>query len=156
MSDLDDFQKTLKAVVASQRRPQPKLTNAEIMQIVDAARVYFEAYEQQIADLQASVPQNGPAWYGFANDGSEYTGEQKQEILHEWMQQNSISDEKLLLRATLGERGEGPRARGPVTFYTYPSPDGIVALWTARSDNLPLLKSMVSVTTPQNEEEEEE
>src|SRR6185312_6347902 len=103
MTAIEDFAKTLRAVTAVQRRPQPKLTHAEIASIVDAATPFFEAYEAQIAELQASVPSAGPAWYGYGNDGSEYSGEQKNEIVHEWREQNSIPEDANLLRATLGE-----------------------------------------------------
>jgi hypothetical protein len=72
------------------------------------------------------------------------------------MRDNEVPDEKSLLRATLGERGEGPRARGPITFYTFPSPTGIIALWVARSDNLPLLQGMVSAIVSNGDEDEEE
>jgi hypothetical protein len=156
MTAIEDFAKTLKGVAAVQRRPQPKLTNAEIAAITDAAKPFFEAYEAMIAELRESVPQAGPAWYGYGNDGSEYTGDQKQEVLHQWMRDNEVPDEKSLLRATLGERGEGPRARGPITFYTFPSPTGIIALWVARSDNLPLLQGMVSAIVSNGDEDEEE
>lgn len=156
MTALEDFQKTLGGVAAVQRRPQAKLTKAEITSIVDAARPFFEAYEQMISDLRENTPPSGPAWYGYSNDGSEYTGEQKNEIVAEWRQQNEIPDDVTLLRATLGERGEGPRARGPVTFYTFPTANGIAALWVAKSDNLALLQGMVSSIVSNGDEEEDE
>lgn len=156
MTALEDYAKTLKGVVAAQRRPQAKLTNAEIKAITEAAQPFFEAYEQMIKELREAAPPSGPAWYGYSNDGSEYSGDQKNEILHEWRAQNEIPEEVTLLRATLGERGEGPRARGPVTFYTYPSSNGIAALWVAKSDNLALLQGMVSAIVSNGEDEDEE
>lgn len=150
MSALEDFGKTLNTVVAAHRRPQPKLTNAEKKAIMEAARPFFDAYEAQVEQARANGgAHNGPAWYGYGNDGSEYTGAQKQEVLSQWMEEEGVPDEKSLLRATLGEKKTGPgtRARGPVTFYTFPSPNGIVALWIAKSDNLALLKSMVAADT---------
>ena len=155
MATIEDYARTLKTVPAVRQRPQPKLTTTEIKQIADAARPFFEAYEAQIAALKESQPTNGPAWYGYANDGTEYQGEQKQEILHEWMEAVGAPDEKSLLRATLGERGDGPRSRGPVTFYTYPGAEGIAALWVAKSDNLTLLKSMVAPVIGNGDDEEE-
>lgn len=156
MTTTEDFSKTLKGVVASQRRPQPKLTNAEIAAIAEIAGQFFAAYEDQIAELKENMPHEGPAWYGYGNDGSEFTGDQKNEILHEWMQANDIPEGTQLLRATLGERGDGPRARGPVTFYTFPSATGIAALWVAKSDNLSLLRGMVSSIVSNDDEDLEE
>lgn len=156
MTALEDYAKTLKGVTAVQRRPQPKLTSAEIAAITDAARPFFEAYESVIAELREAAPHVGPAWYGYDNIGNEYTGDQKQEVLQQWMDANEVPGTTSLLRATLGERGEGPRARGPVTFYTFPSPTGIAALWVARSDNLSLLQGMVSAVVSNGDEDEDE
>ena len=156
MTSLEDFQKSLKGIVAAHRRPQPKLTNAEIAAITEAAKPFFDAYEQVIAELRESGPTSGPAWYGYSNDGSEYTGDQKNEIVHQWREQNEIPEDVTLLRATLGERGDGPRARGPVTFYTFPTSNGIAALWVAKSDNLSMLQGMVSSVVNNNSEEDEE
>lgn len=157
MATLDDFEKTLRGVVAAQRRPQPKLTRAEITSILDAARPIFAAYEQTIAELKAAGTIEGPTWYGYDNQGNEYTGDMKKHVLTDWMQANEIPEDTQLLRATLGEKkSDGPRARGPVTFYTYPSPTGIAALWVAKSSDLSLLQGMVSSVVGNGEEMPEE
>lgn len=154
---IEDYAKTLKGVPAVRQRPQPKFTQAEISKITAAAKPFFDAYEAQIAQLRESQaqPGNGSTWYGYDNQGNEYVGDQKQGILHEWMELVGAPDEKALLRATLGERGDGPRSRGPVTFYTYPGGEGIAALWVAKSDNLTLLKSMVSPVLSDGDDDEE-
>lgn len=146
MTTLEDFEKSLKGIPVVHRRPQPVLTNAERTAILAAARPFFEAYESQIEALKNSGSPSGPAWYGYDNEGNEYTGDQKQEVLEAWKMANDIAEDATLLRATLGEpKKQGARARGPVTFYTYPSPNsGLHALWVAKSDDLALLKGMVS------------
>lgn len=156
MAALDDFEKSLRSVAAVQRRPQPKLTRAEITAIVDAAKPFFSAYETLINDLRAASPTDGPAWFGYDNEGNEYTGDMKKDVLHEWMETAGLPDGTVLLRATLGEKGDGPRARGPVTFFTYPASTGVVSLWVAKSSDLALLRGMVTATPSGDEEESEE
>lgn len=146
MTALEDFATSLKGITATQRRPQPVLTAAERTAIVDAVKPFFEMYESQLEDLRAGT-EEGPAWYGYDNEGVEYTDEQKQGILDQWKKMYDIPVDATLLRATIGEpKKAGPRARGPVTFYSYPSPKGLRALWSAKSEDLALLQGMVSST----------
>jgi len=154
MAALDDFEKSLRGVKAAQRRPQPVLTNAERTAILEAVRPFFEAYEAQIEAAQAG-DSTGPTWYGYDNEGNEYTGEQKQEVLEDWKKAWDIPEDAKLLRSTIGEPAKpGPRARGPVTFYTYPTASaGLHALWIAKNDDLALLQGMVASTSDENEDE---
>lgn len=155
MAPIEDFEKSLRGIVAAQRRPQPKLTRAEITAIIDTARPLFAAYEDLITTLRENVPQDGPDWYGYDSNGTEYTGDMKRDVTDQWKRDNGIPDDVTPLRATLGERGDGPRARGPVTFYTYPSPTaGIAALWVAKSSDLALLKGMVAAVVPNGDDED--
>lgn len=157
-SPIDDFRTALKSVHAARTRPQAKLVTAEINAIVDAARPIFDAYEALIEELREGIPGGGPDWYGYDNLGNAYTGDQKNEIVAEWREASNVPADAVPLRATLGEpKKPGPRARGPVTFYTYPSPtQGIAALWVARQDDLAMLKGMVAAVVPQESGDEED
>lgn len=152
---LNQIRTGLESLTVTRNRPRATLTIKELDGAMMIIAPIIAALEEELSEALADGT-TGAAWYGVTQDGEEFTGDQKKDVLTAWYEAKSIPPGTKPISTTLGgEQKEGERVRGDVYFYTHVSRGRVENLWLAKRTNRRTLEGFLPTRVEEESTEEE-